>query len=134
MRKPSKRAHPGLSTQVLVVDPPRDPVRAVTRWAADYCPPGGDVLEVGAGEHASGGLGPLRRRGAVIVGVDPDAALEHNRSLAERHRLTVEDFAADHPARFDVVLSVFVLEHVENPHEFAGTCSSVLRPGDPGSP
>jgi SAM-dependent methyltransferase len=98
-------------------------------WARDHCPEQGRVLEVGAGEHASGAVGPLLRRHPVLVGVDPDPAIEHNHVLAERHRVAVEDFAPDHPGEFDVVLSVFVLEHVRDPEAFAAACAAVLKPG-----
>ena len=70
--------------RTTVIPPPDDPVRALTRWAAQHCPRGGTVLDVGAGEHASGGLAPLRRKGAVLVGTDPDPAIEHNTGLMER--------------------------------------------------
>jgi SAM-dependent methyltransferase len=112
-----------------VVSPPRDPVRQLARWAAEHCPEGGLVLEVGAGEHSSGALRPLMRRRPVLVGTDPDHAIEHNTALAERHRLSVEEFAPAHAGRFDVVLAIFVLEHVQCPLDFAAACASVLRPG-----
>jgi SAM-dependent methyltransferase len=109
--------------------PPRDAVRHLARWAARSCPFRGDVLNVGAGADLSGSLHPLLLRRARIVGVDPDPALDGNPHVQERHRMTVEEFAADHAAKFDVVLSVFVLEHVERPEEFARACLRVLRPG-----
>jgi SAM-dependent methyltransferase len=112
-----------------IVTAPRQPVRALMCWAARSCPEGGRVLEVGAGEHASGALGPLLRRHPTLVGVDPDAAIGRNDALDERHRLRVEDYAIDHRDEFDVVLSVFVLEHVEDPRAFAAACAAVLKPG-----
>jgi SAM-dependent methyltransferase len=118
-----------LRTQTLVVPAPRDPVRRLAAWAAECCPDGGQVLEVGAGEHVSGALGPLLQRRPVLVGTDPDEAIERNTALAERHRLLLEDFAPRNACRFDLVISVFVLEHVEHPREFAAACATVLRPG-----
>jgi SAM-dependent methyltransferase len=112
-----------------VVPAARHPVLALAQWAAEHCPPGGTVLDVGAGEHASGPLGPLRRRRAVLVGTDPDDAIEHNAALVERHRVRVEDLGPGHAGRYDVVLSIFVLEHVEDPGAFAAACFQVLRPG-----
>jgi len=109
--------------------PPQDAVRRLARWAARSCPPGGDVLNVGAGADLSGSLRPLLLRRPRMVGVDPDPALVGNPHVQERHRMTVEEFAADHAEEFDVVLSVFVLEHVERPEEFARACLRVLRPG-----
>ena len=112
-----------------MVAAPAHPVRALARWAAQHCPDGGIVLDVGAGEHASGDLRPLRRRHVCLVGSDPDHAIEHNRALDERHRMTAEQLAEEHPGRYDVVLSIFVLEHVVDPAAFAGACARLLRPG-----
>jgi len=87
------------------------------------------VLDVGAGEHASGDLGPLRCCDPYLVGTDPDDAIERNHAFDERHRLTAEELAHAHPGRYDVVLSIFVLEHVEHPLRFASACARLLRPG-----
>jgi SAM-dependent methyltransferase len=118
-----------LAAVTTIESPPADPVRHVARWAAEACPTHGDVLNVGAGADVSGSLRPLLARRPHLVGVDPDAAIEANRHLDEWHRTTVEDYAVDHPDHFDVVLSVFVLEHVEHPADFARACARVLRPG-----
>jgi SAM-dependent methyltransferase len=118
-----------LATSTAVGPPPRDPVRQLARWAARACPRGADVLNVGAGAGVTGSIGPLLARQPRIVGVDPDAALEDNPHCQERHRTTLEDFAAGHTECFDVVLSVFVLEHVSDPVGFARACAQVLRPG-----
>lgn len=112
-----------------IESPPADPVRHLARWAAEVCPPHGNVLNVGAGADVSGALRPLLARRPHLVGVDPDAAIEDNLHLDERHRTTVENYAYNHPESFDVVLSIFVLEHVEHPAEFARACARVLRPG-----
>lgn len=112
-----------------VVPAPVDPVRALARWAAEHCPQGGTVLDVGAGEHASGALRPLVHRGALLVGCDPDHAIEDNPTLAERHQLPVEELGPEHVGRYDVVLAVYVLEHVEDPAAFATACARLLRPG-----
>ena len=115
------------STQV--VPAPTNPVRDLARWAAQYCPMGGTVLDVGAGEHASGDVGPLLKRRPHLVGTDPDHAIAGNRTLAERYRLTAEEMAQEQPGRFDVVLSIYVLEHVEDALAFADACARLLRPG-----
>lgn len=113
----------------VVIPAPAHPAHALARWAAQHCPEGGKVLDVGAGEHASGDLGPLRRRQAVLVGTDPDPSIERNTSLAERHRLRVEELGPEHAGRYDVVLTIFVLEHVEDPLTFAASCARLIRPG-----
>ncbi|GAA1964591.1 hypothetical protein GCM10009798_26000 [Nocardioides panacihumi] len=115
------------STSIIAA--PANPVRALARWAAQHCPDEGLVLDVGAGEHASGDLRPLLRCHPFIVGTDPDHAIERNAGIAERHRLTAEELALEHPGRYDVILSVYVLEHVEDPRAFASACAAMLRPG-----
>lgn len=118
-----------MTSTSVVVAAPANPVRALAHWAAQHCPEGGDVLDVGAGEHASGDLRPLLHRHPRLVGTDPDHAIENNATLAERHRLTAEELAEEHAGRYDVVLSVYVPEHVEEPAAFASACFRMLRPG-----
>lgn len=77
----------------------------------------------------SGSLRHLLRRSPYVVGVDPDEAIERNASLDERHRMTLEEYAADNVARFDIALAVYVLEHVAQPREFMAACARVLKPG-----
>lgn len=116
-------------SRTQVVTAPAEPVRALARWAATHCPEGGCVLDVGAGEHASGQLRPLLRRGAHLVGTDPDHAIDLNTTLAERYRLPVEELGPEHDGRYDVLISVYVLEHVADPPAFAAACERLLRPG-----
>lgn len=118
-----------VTVTATVVPPPRSTVGQVARWAAERCPPGTRVLNVGAGADVSGSLRPLLRRRPYLVGVDPDEALEHCRSLDERHRASLEEFAAEQAASFDVVLSIYVLEHVTDPEAFTAAVWRVLRPG-----
>ena len=56
-------------------------------------------------------------------------AIEGNADLSEWHRLPLEAFAENHGGRFDVVFSVYVLEHVADPDAFVDACAHVLRPG-----
>ncbi len=118
-----------LTTTATVVSPPRHTVTHFARWVAQSCPPEARVLNVGAGADVSGALAPLLRRRPHLVGVDPDQAIERNESLHERHRMCLEDFAGEHQGEFDVVLAVYVLEHVSDPAAFAAACAQVLRPG-----
>ena len=87
------------------------------------------MLNVGAGANVSGALQPLVRREPYLVGVDPDAAIETNTSLAERHRMPLEEFAPCNAGRFDVAMSVYVVEHVTDAAAFAMANAQVLRPG-----
>jgi 2-polyprenyl-3-methyl-5-hydroxy-6-metoxy-1,4-benzoquinol methylase len=77
------------------------------------------VLDVGCGVGQNGAL--LRRRGARVVGLEPDpAALERAReALDEVHQVDVTDEASVRAAlgseTFDVVLFADVLEHLTDP-------------------
>jgi len=121
--------HPGFTHVVRVVPEPEKAVGTFASWVAESVTGTSEVLNIGAGRNLSGGLRPLRRRGAHLVGIDPDDAIWSNRGLDERYQATVEEFADDHPAEFDVALSVFVLEHVAHPTSFTAACARVLRPG-----
>jgi SAM-dependent methyltransferase len=118
-----------IANTATVVSPPRDSVRHLARWAVASCEPGPRVLNIGAGADRSGGLGPLATLSPYLVGVDPDDAILRNQSLRERHQMSVEEFARDHAAEFDVAVALYVLEHVTDPAAFAAACARVLRPG-----
>ncbi|KAJ7577074.1 S-adenosyl-L-methionine-dependent methyltransferase [Mycena floridula] len=95
-----------------------------------------DVLDVGCG----GGLlsESLARLGARTLGID---ASESNIAIAQHHaafdpllskNLSYSAVAAesllDKPKRYDVVCSMEVLEHVDNPAQFLSTCAELLKP------
>jgi 2-polyprenyl-6-hydroxyphenyl methylase/3-demethylubiquinone-9 3-methyltransferase len=92
------------------------------------------LLDIGCG---AGLLSePLSRLGARVTGLDPaPSAIEAARAHAEAtgaeltYRAgTVEELAAE-GAKFDVVLAMEVVEHVENVAEFVATAASVVAPG-----
>ncbi len=119
----------GFTHAVESVPPPQHAVRAFARWVAESVTPTSDVLNIGAGRNLSGALLPVRRRTTRLVGVDPCETIWDNRYLDERHQVSLEEFAPDHVAEFDVAFSVFVLEHVSDPVAFTAACARVLRPG-----
>jgi 2-polyprenyl-6-hydroxyphenyl methylase / 3-demethylubiquinone-9 3-methyltransferase len=90
-------------------------------------------LDIGCG----GGLltEPMARLGADIMGVDPsDKNIKTASVHAEETELvidyrcgTAEDLAAA-GEKFDVILNMEVIEHVNDPQEFTQICSSMLRP------
>ncbi|KIY43442.1 ubiquinone biosynthesis O-methyltransferase [Fistulina hepatica ATCC 64428] len=94
-----------------------------------------DVLDVGCG----GGLlsESLARCGASTLGVD---ASESNIAIASLHassdpklsqleyRHSSAEALLEEPKRFDVVCSMEVVEHVDNPAEFLNTCAQLLKP------
>ncbi|PPQ64771.1 hypothetical protein CVT24_007857 [Panaeolus cyanescens] len=98
-----------------------------------------DVLDVGCG----GGLltESLARMNARTTGID---ASKSNISIATLHaqadpRLrdsgninylhTSAETLLDQPKRYDVVCSMEVLEHVDNPSQFLATCAELVKPG-----
>lgn len=103
---------------------------------------GFDILDLGCG----GGLlsESLARLGANTLGID---ASEKNVEVARQHALndprlapgspdsnliyqhTTGEALLNQPKRFDVVCSMEVLEHVENPTTFLSTCAELLKPG-----
>jgi 2-polyprenyl-6-hydroxyphenyl methylase/3-demethylubiquinone-9 3-methyltransferase len=91
------------------------------------------LLDIGCG----GGLlcEPMARLGARVVGVDPSeknikTAMVHakEQGLDIDYRTgTAEDLAAA-GERFDLILNMEVIEHVNDPGTFAATCCSMLKP------
>ncbi|KII87375.1 hypothetical protein PLICRDRAFT_43007 [Plicaturopsis crispa FD-325 SS-3] len=95
-----------------------------------------DVLDVGCG----GGLlsESLARLGAQTLGID---ASESNVAIASLHasadpklssltyRHAPAEALLEEEKRFDVVCSMEVLEHVDNPAAFLASCADLLKPG-----
>ena len=92
------------------------------------------VLDIGCG----GGLlcEPLARLGAKVTGID---AAERNVAVARLHAeqsgLSIDYAAmtaealAETPARFDIVLNMEVVEHVDNVPLFMKSCAALAAPG-----
>jgi SAM-dependent methyltransferase len=89
----------------------------------------GKVLDVGCSfGHL---LQTLERRGWQTTGIEPSpVAAGHSRSLLRGvvHHGTFEDVALL-PASFDAVVSLYVLEHVNDPRAFMAKVFDVLAPG-----
>lgn len=93
------------------------------------------VIDVGCG----GGLlsEGMAARGASTTGIDlSEKALavarlhlyESGQQVDYLHA-SAEDFAAGHPAAFDVVTCLEMLEHVPDPSSIVSACASLLKPG-----
>jgi SAM-dependent methyltransferase len=69
----------------------------------------------------------LADRASLLVGLDPDAAIDENPYLHERVRGTLEDF---HPAGdFDLVTLRMVAEHITEPEAALESLKRLVRPG-----
>ena len=96
---------------------------------------GKTVLDVGCG----GGIlaEALAHKGAVVSGIDmAELSLEvarlhlHESGLEIDYRLsTVEDYADAHPAAYDIVTCLEMLEHVPDPASVVGAAGRLLKPG-----
>ncbi|NNM01492.1 MAG: bifunctional 2-polyprenyl-6-hydroxyphenol methylase/3-demethylubiquinol 3-O-methyltransferase UbiG [Gammaproteobacteria bacterium] len=98
-------------------------------------PAGARCLDVGCG----GGIltEALARRDAQVTGLDASRALI---DVARMHAgageldidyvcMTAERYAAEHPAGFDIVTCMEMLEHVPDPGAVVAACIALARPG-----
>lgn len=96
---------------------------------------GQEVLDVGCG----GGIlaEAMGRRGAKVSGID---LAEKSIRVAQLHSMesgvpvdyhviSTEDFAQQHPGRFDLVTCMEMLEHVPDPAAVVKSCADLARPG-----
>ncbi len=89
------------------------------------------VLDVGCG----GGLvcEPLARLGADVTGIDADGvAIEVAKEHAAQSGLKISyaNKAAENlKEKFDVVLALEIIEHVQDPAEFVKTIAKLVKPG-----
>ncbi|HVZ52464.1 MAG TPA: bifunctional 2-polyprenyl-6-hydroxyphenol methylase/3-demethylubiquinol 3-O-methyltransferase UbiG [Pseudolabrys sp.] len=112
--------------------------RAAERFGRDPkrldCLKGLRMLDIGCG---AGILSePLARLGAEMVGADP---AEENIAAAKAHagegglsidyRATTAEALAAAGERFDVVLAMEVVEHVNDVDAFVATCATMVKPG-----
>lgn len=89
------------------------------------------VLDVGCG----GGIvcEPMARMGASVTGADADpVAIDVAKAHAADSglKITYENKPAEElNKKFDVVLALEIIEHVETPEEFVQSCANLLKPG-----
>ncbi len=96
---------------------------------------GKDVLDVGCG----GGIlaEAMAARGARVTGIDlsekglrvAELHLHESRLPIRYEKAMTEEYAAAHPASFDVVTCMELLEHVPNPESLVAACARLVRPG-----
>ena len=105
-------------------------------WIAQHAAlEGSRVLDVGCG----GGIlaEAMARRGAQVTGIDlSDKALRvaqlhllESRLEVQYENVSVEDYAAAHAGKFDVVTCMELLEHVPEPAAMVAACARLARPG-----
>ncbi len=91
------------------------------------------LLDIGCG----GGLlsEPLAKMGAEVTGIDPSeknikTAMVHaeEQGVVVDYRVGTAEALAEAGERYDVVLNMEVLEHVNDPAAFTRTCASMVRP------
>ena len=96
---------------------------------------GANALDVGCG----GGIltESLAGQGATVTGIDmADGPLAvarlhqaESRSGVQYQQSTAEEMASKHPAEFDVVTCLEMLEHVPSPAAVVKACSELVKPG-----
>jgi 2-polyprenyl-6-hydroxyphenyl methylase / 3-demethylubiquinone-9 3-methyltransferase len=105
-------------------------------WIAQHAAlEGSKVLDVGCG----GGIlaEAMARRGAQVTGIDlSDKALRvaqlhllESRLEVQYENVSVENYAAAHAGKFDVVTCMELLEHVPEPAAMVAACARLVRPG-----
>jgi 2-polyprenyl-6-hydroxyphenyl methylase/3-demethylubiquinone-9 3-methyltransferase len=95
---------------------------------------GKTVLDVGCG----GGIlsESMAGLGANVTGIDlSDKALQVARlhllesgKQVEYRKISVEELAAEQPARYDAVTCLEMLEHVPDPHSVIAACAKLVKP------
>ena len=96
---------------------------------------GKKVIDVGCG----GGIlaESMAKHGAIVTGIDMgEAPLEIARlhglesgTVVDYQQSTAEEFALAHPAQFDVVTCMEMLEHVPDPESVIHACFQLVKPG-----
>ena len=92
-----------------------------------------NILDIGCG----GGLlsEPMKRLGADVVGIDAsDKNINVAKVHAKKNNLNIEYFCASPEnfktdKKFDVILNMEIIEHVEDVDLFLSACSKLLRKG-----
>ena len=66
---------------------------------------------------------------AKVIGVDLHPGIGDHPHLDERHVITPGERLPFHPGTIDVVVADWVLEHLDDPAQFAGEMARLVRPG-----
>ncbi len=90
--------------------------------------PDSSALDLGAGRGANPATA-IRDRVGEVFGVDVDEAVLENRDVDEARVIGEDGRIPYEDERFDLIVSSYVLEHVEDPVLFFAEVARVLRPG-----
>ncbi len=105
-----------------------DSMVLLTKRIAERLPPNAAVLDLGCG-HGNFVIDELLPRFSRRVGLDVSSdTTAGNRSVTELVHGTIEQLPFP-DATFDIVLSLWVLEHVANPQLVFNEVARVLKPG-----
>lgn len=106
-------------------------------WIVDHC--GGLANKTAVDVGCGGGIlsESMAAQGAAVTGVDmAEKALKVARLhlyesglQIDYQQIPVEELAALHPASFDVVTCMEMLEHVPNPASVVQACAQLAKPG-----
>ncbi|PKO41081.1 MAG: bifunctional 3-demethylubiquinol 3-O-methyltransferase/2-polyprenyl-6-hydroxyphenol methylase [Betaproteobacteria bacterium HGW-Betaproteobacteria-3] len=106
-------------------------------WIDSLCPVAGRrALDVGCG----GGIlaDAMARKGAEVTGIDLSTkalkvarlhALEAQTPNVQYREISAEAMAQEHPAGFDLVTCMEMLEHVPDPASVVRACATLVKPG-----
>jgi len=79
----------------------------------------------------------LAAKGAKVTGIDLaedvlQVARRHSSAAklaVDYHKVAAEDLAREHPAAFDLVCCLEMLEHVPHPEQTVAACAALVKPG-----
>jgi SAM-dependent methyltransferase len=105
-----------------------DGTRRFYRWVREHTGPSARLLNLGAGPATGNPIRTLKGEVAEVVGADISPVVLTNPEL-DSAVLIADGRLPFEAARFDLVLSDYVLEHVEHPETFMSEVYRVLKPG-----
>ena len=91
--------------------------------------PASRVLNLGAGPATGSPIRTLQGEVAEVVGADIDPCVLSNPEMDRAVLIEQDGKLPLEDEYFDLIVSDYVFEHVEDPHQFLGEAARVLKPG-----